>query len=107
MSKKISASHILIMHEQSESSRSTLTKQDAKKKIAALLVKVNKDPKLFNDIAISNSDCGSAQAGGSLGEFSEGMMVKPFEDVAFKLEKGQISEIVETIFGYHIIKRDA
>ena len=61
---------------------------------------------LFMNIAKENSiDTGSAKRDGSLGYFSRGMMVKPFEEIAFKLEIGQVSEPVKTQFGYHIIKR--
>ncbi|MEE8181563.1 MAG: peptidylprolyl isomerase, partial [Nitrosopumilaceae archaeon] len=50
-------------------------------------------------------DSGSAKRDGSLGYFGKGMMVKPFEEAAFKLEIGNISEPVKSEFGYHIIKR--
>ena len=61
----------------------------------------------FEELAKANSDCPSGQKGGSLGEFTHGQMVKTFEDVAFSQEIGKVSDIVETQFGYHLIKTTA
>jgi peptidyl-prolyl cis-trans isomerase C len=58
----------------------------------------------FADLARKYSQDGAAQDGGDLGYFARGMMVKPFEDAAFSLKKGQISPIVETQFGLHLIQ---
>lgn len=59
----------------------------------------------FANIAKEVSLCPSGKNGGDLGTFGRGKMVKEFEETAFALEKGQISPIVKTRFGYHIIKR--
>ena len=59
----------------------------------------------FAKLAEQYSICGSRKRGGDLGEFGHGAMVKEFEQAAFALEKGQISGLVKTQFGYHIIKR--
>ena len=106
MTEKISASHILIMHIDSDSSRSKLTKVEAKKKIEDIKKKLAEDLNNFRDFAQQNSDCASAQSGGDLGEFGKGMMVKEFEDAAFSLDVGQMSGVVETQFGFHLIKRN-
>jgi peptidyl-prolyl cis-trans isomerase C len=58
----------------------------------------------FAELAKANSHCRSAEGGGDLNFFSRGDMVPAFEKVAFGLEVGQVSDIVETRFGYHIIK---
>ena len=59
----------------------------------------------FAVVARRVSKCPSGQNGGDLGEFGMGQMVKPFEDATFGLEVGQLSEPVQTQFGYHLIHR--
>lgn len=59
----------------------------------------------FDDVASRISDCSSAKRGGDLGSFGPGQMQKPFEEATFALEVGEISGIVETDSGVHIIKR--
>lgn len=61
--------------------------------------------KRFQEIAFDESDCGSHERGGDLGLFGRGQMQKPFEDASFALQVGQISELVDTDSGIHIILR--
>jgi peptidyl-prolyl cis-trans isomerase D len=77
----------------------------ARKTVEALAAELRKDPGRFAEIAkASSQDPGSAPAGGDLGWFARGAMVKPFEEVVFKLKDGETSAIVETEFGFHIIR---
>lgn len=70
-----------------------------------LLAQVRKDPAGFGELAKANSqDPGSAANGGDLDFFSRGAMVKPFEDAVFALQKGAVSDLVESEFGFHIIQ---
>jgi parvulin-like peptidyl-prolyl isomerase len=89
MPDKVHCAHILVK-----------TETEAK----AILERLNKGEK-FSNIAKEISQCPSKKNGGDLGTFGRGKMVKEFETAAFALSKGQISKIVKTKFGYHIIKR--
>lgn len=96
------ASHILIT---SGPDGSAPTKEAARAMAQDILKQVRANPSLFAKLAKDKSrDPGSAAQGGDLGFFGRGAMTKPFEDAVFSLNKGQISDIVETSFGFHIIQ---
>lgn len=96
------ASHILIT---SPKTASTGEREKSKLKAQELLAVVVKSPDDFADIARKNSqDPGSAPNGGDLDYFTRGSMVKSFEDSAFSMKKGEVSSVVESEFGFHIIK---
>ncbi len=91
MSKSIKASHILVNQEFEAND----------------LIKKLESGDDFGQLAKDFSLCPSGKEGGGLGFFSKGQMVKPFEDAAFSLEVGEVSDPVQTQFGYHLIKREA
>ncbi|WP_180129971.1 SurA N-terminal domain-containing protein [Rhodoferax sp. BLA1] len=96
------ASHILIS---APKDAPAADRQKAQTQAQALLKAVRAAPDSFADVAKKNSqDTGSASKGGDLDFFARGAMVKPFEDAAFAMKKGEISDLVESDFGYHIIK---
>jgi peptidyl-prolyl cis-trans isomerase D len=96
------ASHILIA---APKTATPAEREKAKAKAEQLLAVVKKAPDSFAEVAKKNSqDPGSAANGGDLDFFARKAMAKPFEDAAFSLKKGEISDVVETEFGYHIIR---
>jgi peptidyl-prolyl cis-trans isomerase D len=96
------ASHILI---NAPKNAPAGERSAARAKAEALLVEAKKSPAGFADLAKKNSqDPGSAANGGDLDFFARGAMVKPFEDAAYAMKKGDISDVVESDFGYHIIR---
>lgn len=100
--EKRRASHILIAF---NSASSQQAKDEAKKRAEQILLDLKKNPTKFSEIAKKNSqDPGSAEKGGDLGVFGRGAMVKPFEDAVYSMKLGQISDLVLSDFGYHIIK---
>jgi peptidyl-prolyl cis-trans isomerase D len=96
------ASHILI---NAPKDMPAAERAKAKDRATALLAQVRKSPETFADVARKNSsDTGSAANGGDLDFFGRGAMVKPFEDAVFAMKKGDISDVVESDFGFHVIK---
>jgi len=96
------ASHILVM---ANADAPAAEKSKAKSQAEEILKEVQKSPAKFAELAKQHSqDPGSASKGGDLGFFARGAMVKAFEDTAFKQKEGEISGLVQSEFGYHIIK---
>lgn len=95
------ASHILV---NAPKDAAAADRAKAKARAEQLLAQVRKNPASFAEVATKSSDDkGSAVSGGDLNFFARGAMVKPFEEAAFSMKKGEISDLVETDFGYHII----
>jgi len=105
--EKIGASHILVAYKEARSAAPAITRtKDQARKRAEDALKKAKSGKDFAALAKEYSDDpGSGPKGGDLGTFPRTMMVKPFGDAAFALKPGEISGIVETDFGFHVIKR--
>ena len=106
MAEKITASHILLMYRGVQRSRATRTRVEAQTEIDAIATQLS-DGADFAELAKAHSDCPSSRSGGDLGPFGKGQMVGAFQDVAFRLEVGDTSDVVETGFGFHIIHRTA
>jgi peptidyl-prolyl cis-trans isomerase C len=98
--EKVRARHILMKVEKTADEK---TKADARKKLAEIQKKIMSGED-FAEMAKQHSQGPSNVKGGDLGYFGKGQMVKPFEEAAFMLASGEVSDIVETRFGYHLIK---
>ncbi len=101
---QVRASHILIKPDTSDPNVEPAAAEAAARAKAEDLLEQIKNGADFAELAGANSGCPSSARGGDLGFFSRGQMVPDFEETAFALEVGQVSDVVETKFGYHIIK---
>ncbi len=102
---EINVRHIMISHDEVKLKSPTRSKQEA-------MILINKIQKMLQDkggdfanLAKKYSDCSSKNAGGNLGLITPGKMMPAFEKVAFTLKENEISDVVETEYGYHIIQR--
>ena len=96
---QVHARHILI-----RTGKGMHSEEEALTKITSISKELNKDGSNFSELAKKYSECPSSTQGGDLGFFTRGQMVKPFEDAAFLLKKGEITkEPVKTVYGYHLI----
>jgi parvulin-like peptidyl-prolyl isomerase len=102
----VRASHILVSYRGAQGATSSRSRDDAK----AAVIRVAQalaDGGDFAELARAHSDCPSKAKGGDLGTFGKGQMTPRFEHVAFGLAVGSISHVVETPFGFHVIRRTA
>ena len=106
MADKIAASHILLMYAGSMQSTASRSKAEALQQTEAMRAQIA-DGADFAELAREHSDCPSAGDGGNLGQFGRGAMVPTFDAAAFALKVGEVSGVVETPFGYHLIQRTA
>ncbi len=98
--EQVRARHILIQVQPDDGEEA---RQDALKTLEEIRVQ-GEGGKDFGELAGEYSQCPSKNQGGDLGYFPRGKMAKPFEDAAFALKPGEVSEVVQTQFGYHLIK---
>ncbi len=102
--EKVKVSHILVSFMLEEEEPTKAEKQEALEKIEFIRSEIEEGEDFAEAAKQYSDDTLSAENGGDLGYITKGQMVEEFEDVAFQLEVGKLSDIVETIYGYHILK---
>lgn len=111
--EKVQCSHLLVKHAGSRRPSSwkeeniTRSKEEATKMVQAYRDQITTGQASFAELASTESDCSSAKRGGDLGLFGRNAMQRPFEEASFALKVGELSGIVETDSGIHIIMRTA
>ena len=105
--KQVGARHVLVMHVGSKTRREEVTRsrEQARARAQECLVALRGGANFSEMVAKYSDEPGAAERGGDLGVFQRTVMVKAFSDAAFALKVGQISEVIETPFGFHVIKR--
>ena len=105
--EEIGARHILVMHAQSQHKPESVqrTREQAHARAQECLRKLRAAGDFVKLVKEYSDEPGAVERGGDLGVFKRDTMVKDFADAAFALKVGEVSEVVETGFGYHIIKR--
>jgi len=111
--EEVQCSHLLVKHSGSRRPASwrcdniTISKEEALVQLNAFNQQIQSGEKTFEELAAQFSDCSSAKRGGDLGPFGRGQMQRPFEEAAFALKIGEMSGVVDTDSGVHIILRTA
>jgi len=101
---KIRASHLLVGWKGAAGPPQERSKEEARQRVEAIIARLKKGED-FGKLAQEFGEDGTKTKGGDLGEFDRGTMVKPFADAAFALKPDEVSGVVETQFGFHVIKR--
>jgi parvulin-like peptidyl-prolyl isomerase len=105
--KQVGARHLLVMHAESiqKPDSVTRTREEAQRRAQEALLKIRGGAPFEEVVKEYTDEPGGAERNGDLGVFDRATMVKPFADAAFALKVGEVSEVVETKYGFHVIKR--
>jgi NIMA-interacting peptidyl-prolyl cis-trans isomerase 1 len=105
--KQIRARHVLVMHKASQRAPEGITRSraEARERAAECLAKIRAGAAFEAMVTEYSDEPGAGARAGDLGPFNKNAMVKPFADAAFRLRVGEISELVETPYGFHVIQR--